>query len=653
MPDDGAPEILESEDVFDRVFTGSFGRYFLKEGVEVNYLLSSLRVRDIEKLQTAADAFSFDDVSFEEMMQRDIDYTRVKEEIVDGYLKRSKDAVIFFPPIIVSVVPVGSDDRPIRTALGRTEENYRNRANTQLGYIQWGATKFELELPVVTRTTGYSIAIAGDEVNFVNYAARLRINSDEVKLVVIDGQHRFVALQQLLATEKEAVERLELPVCFVFSPNAVEGRSESDAVRAFRNMFVTINNEAKKVSGHFITLLKDRSISATIIRQLAQHWKDAADDALTSYLQMLEWNERQDNLANQRRRSFSITSVGILNMALTRLLYRPINTRAILGLSAIREELESGETYTPYSKIWDEGFEYAQHPAIRKRVNETMVPALSILFQQLTPYREQWNRYQNALNFLNKQVERGIRGYAAYRDNVLARFRLTNVLDDQDIKLAEEKFEDQVEIPEDQETFFLNVFQQALIRCWADIHERVAAEENVDHQSSAEAVAGAIDKSCCSNTSLFDRERIFVRYTLFQDGGRPQTSDVAKSAWKSYVAGTILNDTAFVEIEKWITREYPERAAEIRENLQKYLREQVEEYIEELRKRTGAFVRKNWEFGPFDPDRRDELLELRARAHRDEEAADKFDKGLAQLSEEYFLDAKRKYIAATKVSASS
>jgi len=88
-----------------------FGRFTTAQSFELYYLLTTLRLKELDRLVTAAEAFSFAAISFEELIQRDIDFERVDKEIV-VYLESGHDSVRFFPPLLASLVPI-EGGRPI------------------------------------------------------------------------------------------------------------------------------------------------------------------------------------------------------------------------------------------------------------------------------------------------------------------------------------------------------------------------------------------------------------------------------------------------------------------------------------------------------------------------------------------------------------
>ena len=113
---------------------------------------------------------------------------------------------------------------------------------------------------------------------------------------------------------------IEVPVCLIFTPKAIAGAPE-DMIEDFRELFVRVNGEAKRVSGHFLILLQDDSYTAVAIRSLAEAWRvDTAQGY--SLLHLLEWNQRVEEQTRKRTRPFSISTIGIIHDTLSEHLFK-------------------------------------------------------------------------------------------------------------------------------------------------------------------------------------------------------------------------------------------------------------------------------------------------------------------------------------------
>ena len=177
--------------------------------------------------------------------------------------------------------------------------------------------------------------------NYLPYAATIRFNPQAVKLVVIDGQHRLVALQRIRdnAQTRYLIQEAEVPICVFFTPDAIQRDGQVESIsRDLRELFVTINSKAKEVSGHFIVLLDDKSLSSHAIRVLADDWKQSAGALRSPRLPLLEWNTREARKATQVQKPYSITTVSIINDCLGKYVFsQQADVQTLLNLKEVQE----------------------------------------------------------------------------------------------------------------------------------------------------------------------------------------------------------------------------------------------------------------------------------------------------------------------------
>ena len=104
-----------SKDPFNKHIDGVHGQSRTVESHSIEYLLTTLPIGDaVHDLATAIDALVYEKLEFSQLIQRDIDIKRVDKQIIDGYLKHSRNRVVFFPPLIVALVHI-TDGVPAET----------------------------------------------------------------------------------------------------------------------------------------------------------------------------------------------------------------------------------------------------------------------------------------------------------------------------------------------------------------------------------------------------------------------------------------------------------------------------------------------------------------------------------------------------------
>ena len=417
----------------------------------------------------------------------------------------------------------------------------------------------------MSNDTGHSVSIeanssgetpgglpVGYPLPYLPYAATLKINPRQVQLVVIDGQHRFEAMRILAKTKKELVQAMDVPVCIVYTPGATSVAKPESIVKNLREMFVTINSTAKSVSGHFIDLLKDKSLASMTVRSLATRWKDSDPIGCRSRLQMLEWNERSDSKANQLNREHTITTVSIVAEALRRHLYDEFKKgvpQSLLDLRSIRSKLETDPSWTKYSSIDDENFDAGQETALKHQIDSLIAPAVDHLFFKPRPYAEKWNLFQSAVNELDAQASEKP-AVRSYRDHVLGEFRVCTSKDTAPISVVEDDFEKKFSsLPQTDGVYFQNVFQQALIRAWITCAQALWDKAQIRPLAVAQALVPALDKFCFKGErKLFDVTNPYATRVLYQGGTKPNLSQWGKTAWFNVVSATVLQKSAWKEL---------------------------------------------------------------------------------------------------------
>ncbi|NDC37985.1 MAG: hypothetical protein EBZ48_08025 [Proteobacteria bacterium] len=280
--------------------TGSFrvgGTASENKSLEVKYLLTSITLdyergtcaQILDHLAPVRELFETEKLSFDEIMQRDIDDARVSADLIPYLLdNKTRDLVKLFPPIVVIVLPrEPGTNRPahayppvtydtVTAASGEHQERI-----TRAGSI--GEEVFEFTQPLVNGK------LVSHDFN------RLKINTARTKLVIVDGQHRAMALLAIhrnlaggsggWSDERRSpyadfyqewtpsyirsfqLADISLPVMFCTIPELnTEYSGDYDLRKAARAIFLTLNKNAKKVSESRNRLLDDNDLVALMLR---------------------------------------------------------------------------------------------------------------------------------------------------------------------------------------------------------------------------------------------------------------------------------------------------------------------------------------------------------------------------------------------------
>jgi hypothetical protein len=303
--------------------------------LEVKYLLTHVSLdyengtsaQVLNQLAPVRELFETEQLEFDEIMQRDIDDARVSSELVPYLLdNQSRDMVKLFPPIVVVVLPtIPNQNRPAEkyptveiTEFAIPDSHIELR--TRSGAI--GQEVFEFIQPKL-----------GDRI--VNHDLnRLRINTARTKLVIVDGQHRAMALLALYrnlmqewADERRApykdfyeewtpnyirsfeISGISLPVMFCTFPELDENYiGDFDLKKAARSIFLTLNKTARKVSESRNRLLDDNDLVALFLRNTLSGIK-RRDSRSPGSLRI--WNVELDQSSDRMKIESAIGITGV------------------------------------------------------------------------------------------------------------------------------------------------------------------------------------------------------------------------------------------------------------------------------------------------------------------------------------------------------
>lgn len=290
---------LKRESALDLSLSGSTGSFNIgnsKDGrtsIGVKYFLthvgldfsSGTNEKILSHIAPVREIFKFENLEFDEIMQRDLDDARVSSELIPYLLDdQSMDLVKLFPPIIVVVLPVKqNEDRPadLYPAVEDVEEDREKTSYKIVRAGKVGQEAFQFEQPLLD----------GEPVK--HDLVRLRLNTHRTRLVIVDGQHRAMALLALYRNLKSGwsdelrapyrdyyaewtpsyirqfdLDEIELPVMLCTFPELSEDyKGDFDLKQAARLVFLTLNKNARKVSDSRNRLLDDSDLIAEFLRR--------------------------------------------------------------------------------------------------------------------------------------------------------------------------------------------------------------------------------------------------------------------------------------------------------------------------------------------------------------------------------------------------
>lgn len=412
----------EDEKEYDIEKFGSYGRFSTKNSYPIEYILTTLRPELLDEYLTFAKDVRPEQIDFDLLMQRDLDEDRVRNEIApyldpNSYTstnsaQSSQPRALFFPPLLVAVAPVTGKD------MGSFYEDevceINGTGNSRRAYRRWGKL-FQVTYQESSSVNAPSIDTYdknGEHLNFcakpgqVFFEARkAKGNNKGVRLIVIDGQHRLKALQEIYGRRDGSIDDIMVPVCLLFAPKSQERLRDENSLpvpEVFRQLFVDVNNTAEAVGGHFNILLSDYNIGSLICRRFCS--SILSEEEGKQKLATVEWNTKKPKDSTNIVRKYSSTSIGVIEKALRECFKKsPAELEYWLNLSSVQNELypegeDKGTLECPIID-WDT-FNANQRKVLSKQVDKNAIPFLIKLFFESKPYAFLYNEFKKRLDEL-------------------------------------------------------------------------------------------------------------------------------------------------------------------------------------------------------------------------------------------------------------
>ena len=393
-------------DGYDRKISGVIGTFGSGLDLRVYYLQASLPLSYLSTIKLVQEIPGSDRWPVRDLFQREVDVERVENGILPWLQDPYK--VKFFNPLTLTLVPI---DRKTHSIIRDIPKLVETTESTEGGQrwrcLEWNGY--------------YRFKCLESDTRLHNEYAILEWNADCVHVVAIDGQHRLSALK-LYLQDRQAPDHDEFLDWQV--PVVITGLDHLDVSPAdhcpslldvVRNIFVTINTQAKTPSRSRQILLDDESIIHVCTQEVLEysHQNDAIDETSeheAGRLPLLFWDWRGESHEGNDIRA-------------------PAAVKPITELADWLSWYVLDEDFTEYQQeVFDAANDAALGSAfkrqsltadttrcLRDRFSARILPAVAHLLETFTPYQA----YCSQL----RQAERvwGANG-ASYR-HALARLR--------------------------------------------------------------------------------------------------------------------------------------------------------------------------------------------------------------------------------------
>jgi len=551
---------------------GTFGRFQTGLSYPIEYVLTTFNVSELHHL-TLARELSPSEPDFELLMQRDIDVDRVDKQIVK-YLSPDKTEAelrtrpTFFPPLLAAIVPLKGREMLPYLPPEIVEQTSLQEANDAL-IRSWGKLvrmtyyanqngdgAFEFE----AKSSDDNIR---DLVNVDPFPVRVEIkefpqfgNEEGIGLVVIDGQHRLSAITKLASISPDLLKQLVVPVCLIIAPNSTEKKAKEapsltlSISRVFRELFVDVNKNAVAVGGHFNLLLADSDVGKLTVRLFCER-------VLQKYqregLSLVEWNVRSVKDATQITRRYSLTSIGVIELALAKAIGNKVKNRGLLkralSLGLVEPQLYPTDPGYDYPKPveWDR-FSQAQKIILEKQIKDELIDngLLRIFFepeafqQVFTQFSEVVDEYRNLI-----AKKENFEAASAVLQHVL---EYRPIPDSNNVVRAElKKFGDTVAGRYEANTNGIirySIFQRAMIHAWLELVDLLRNRDDISLNQITSGFIALLNFSLKRELNIFSDRSRYMTHSVFKVPGNIKPSEGTRTALTALIHACLGNRKA-------------------------------------------------------------------------------------------------------------
>lgn len=515
--------------------TGVFSRFFTPTSIVIECILTSFDIHELKWLSYAKEVTSRRD--FDLLIQRDIDVSRAKKDISEYIVSSARTAKkpMFLPPLIAAVVPV-DDKKNIKEYYPKSEfkededEVGKFYHRTWAPYFQvtfYDNDEGGLRLFMDTNDSGpkENPLVSSSQVDIGVTLSR----TPGAKLVIIDGQHRLFALNSLKEQEQysDAVKDLLIPVLIVYAPNSEEGSEPMvpSVPDVFRTLFVDVNDNAHKVSGHFVILLSDNTLGSVICRSFCEQ---VLNDYGPEGLSQIEWNTRNDKESKTISKDFTLTSIGVID-ELLHSVFKQFKHQDLLRymLNLEQGNFDFGQDDAGNSKPEPKGFpwqsfSYEHKKKLREHVQKYVVPCLIEIFFNSKQYgavkkvfdqvceqviqneiNDRSSEYQSAATMVNKYLLENIPYVGPDSQDLMKRFNMRF------IELSEGQYSSIVRN---------NVYQKGMLAAWIEV-QHIGKRLNLAPIDTTKGFVVLLDESFKSKLFINDDKHSYLQDSIY-DGIR-------------------------------------------------------------------------------------------------------------------------------------
>jgi hypothetical protein len=416
---------LGSARTFQNHAQGTVGDFRTPAG-RVKYIMTKARLgadatdperRLTQHLVPVREVIPSEELDFNQLLQRDLDDHRVAVNLIPYLLSPQWTGPAFFPPIIAIALPF-KGQQPSEFP------DLEEAAHVVEDGLHWQQRDAGLHLRTrqLVVDNGESSPVA---------LGQLWWNGEFCRIVVVDGQHRAMALlaidrtvrntwqestggryryfyetrvRNALGEHNAALDDIEVPVTILWFPDKFGPGQEPH--KAARKIFVDVNKEARAPSESRLILLSDGELVNILTRTTLTQLRNQASDAFLP-LYSVEY-DNPDTKTTQSARWSALTNIHILKQMVTRSIFGPpryINDvtvpigrrepeeeknafmRTQLGVDALFPPNIGGDQPFLREHLGNKNFPEAAVGALAGAYRDTWSAALLTLLSEILPFK--------------------------------------------------------------------------------------------------------------------------------------------------------------------------------------------------------------------------------------------------------------------------
>ena len=270
---------------------GSFGEFTIGDGtnaIRAKYILTKIKPGNdgtweselASQMKPWREVFNVEELSFDELLQRELDDSRVAHDLIPYLLGQSGNKASFFPPILAVIVPRKQNETgiekfyPTPNIQGKLVEEYGDLFNFE--QVVWNNNPTPLATLSYNRQRSAFIIVDGQHRAMAVLALHRQLNENW-------GDNAFASYYDHIEVTAEHVKNIELPVCIIYFPdlhedNPMPREQGVDLSFVCREIFLVVNRSAKRVSETRTLLLDDEDMAAHLTRKTLSTFKNRGEE---------------------------------------------------------------------------------------------------------------------------------------------------------------------------------------------------------------------------------------------------------------------------------------------------------------------------------------------------------------------------------------